>query len=178
MRPVLRLIGSRYGMALVLVVLVLAVVGAVRGLAGSNPQTLGVTVEPSTATSIDPTAGDDSVVTTTSDSPQPPVTSPGAPDPNKVATAFMAGWLTHDGVTPQQWRSSFARYATPALLEQLKDTDPAVVPAQRTTGAVAVQNRSQAYVEAAIPVDSGTVRLRMLAVNGRWLVDGIDWDRA
>jgi hypothetical protein len=177
MRPVLRLIGSRYGMALVLVVLVLAVVGALRGLAGSNPQTLGVTADPSTVTTVDPTAGDDSVATTTSDRPEPPVTSPGSAEPSKVAAAFLAGWLAHDGITPQQWRASFTRYATPALLERLKDTDPAVVPAQRATGDVTVQNRSPAYVEAAIPVDSGTVRLRMLATNGRWLVDGIDWDR-
>jgi hypothetical protein len=175
MRPVLRLLGSRYGMALVLVVLVLAVVGIMRGVAGSNRETLGTTVEPSRGINADPTAGDDSVIAP--DSPSPPVTSPGAAEPATVASAFVKAWLTHDGVTSQQWQAGFARYATVALKEKLKDTDPAGVPAQRTTGGVTLQNRGAAYVEASVPLDSGTVRLRMLATNGRWLVDGVDWER-
>jgi hypothetical protein len=175
MRQVLRLLGTRYGLALVVAVLVLAVVGFVRGVAGSNGQTLGAVVEPSHSSSVDPTTGDDSVVNP--DTPAPPVTSPGAAEPSAVATDFLKAWLVHDGVTPERWRASFARYATPALREKLKNTDPAGVPATRMTGAVLLQARGPAYVEAAIPVDSGTVRLRLLATNGRWLVDGIDWQR-
>jgi hypothetical protein len=176
MRPVLRLLGSRYGMALVLVVLVLAVVGIMRGVAGSNRGTLGTTIEPSPGISIDPSAGNDSVIVP--DSPAPPVTSPGAAEPTTVASAFVKAWLTHDGVTSEQWRAGFARYATAALKEKLRNTDPAGVPAQRTSGEVTLQNRGATYVEASIPLDSGTVRLRMLATNGRWLVDGVDWERA
>jgi hypothetical protein len=175
MRPVLRLLGTRYGMALVLAVLVLAVVGVVRGVAGSSRETLGAAVEPSRSSSIDPTAGDDSVLIP--ESPSPPVTSPGAAEPGTVATTFLKAWLTHTAVTPDQWRAGFAKYATPALRDKLKGTDPAGVPAERMTGSVVLQNRGAAYVEAAIPVDSGTVRLRLLATNGRWLVDGVDWER-
>jgi hypothetical protein len=176
MRPVLRLLGTRYGMALVLAVLVLAVVGVMRGVAGSNRQTLGAAVEPSRSSSIDPTAGDDSVLIP--ESPSPPYTSPGAADPTIIATNFLKAWLTHDGVTAEQWQAGFAKYATSALRDKLKGADPAGVPAERMTGAAVLQDRGAAYVEAAIPVDSGTVRLRLLATNGRWLVDGVDWERS
>jgi hypothetical protein len=175
MRPVLRLLGTRYGIAVVLALLVLGVVGTMRGVAGSYRQTLGPAVEPSRSSSIDPTAGDDSVLTP--DSPAPPSTSPGAAEPATVATDFIRGWLNHTGVTPEQWRAGFAKYATSALRDKLKDTDPAAVPAQRTTGEVVIENRAARFVEATLPVDSGTVRLRLLSTNGRWLVDGVDWER-
>jgi hypothetical protein len=177
MRPVLRLLGTRYGIALVLAVLVLVVVGIVRSVAGSyRATTYGPAVEPSYSSSVDPTAGDDSVLNP--ESPSPPYTSPGAADPTIVATNFLKGWLAHAGVTPEQWRASFAKYATAALRDKLKATDPAGVPAERMTGAAVLQDRGASYVEAAIPVDSGTVRLRLLAANGRWLVDGVDWERS
>jgi hypothetical protein len=174
MRQVLRLIGSRYGMALMLVVLVLIVVGVMRGVAGSNRQTLGTAVEPSPA-AVNPTAADDSVVDP--GSPSPPYTSPGAAEPATVANAFLKAWLTHDGVTAAQWRAGFAKYATAALKDKLKDTDPAGVPAERATGGLVIQDRGATYVEASVPVDSGTITLRMIGANGRWLVDGVDWAR-
>jgi hypothetical protein len=177
MRPILRLLGTRYGMALVLTVLVLAVVGVMRGVAGSyRAAPYGPAIGPSPVDSIDPTAGNDSLLIP--ESPSPPVTSPGAAEPTTVATSFLKAWLAHTGVTPEQWRASFAKYATTALRDKLKGTDPAGVPAERITGSVVLQDRGASYVEAAIPVDSGTVRLRLLATNGRWLVDGVDWERA
>src|SRR5205814_504311 len=80
------------------------------------------------------TAGNDSVPTP--ESPPPPVTSPGAAPPEQVAADFTRAWLKHDGVTAAQWRQGMAKYATPALLDKFKDTDPAGVPAKRTTGPV------------------------------------------
>src|SRR2546421_7912384 len=179
MRPVLRLLGTRYGIALVLTLLVLGAVGIARSFTGTyqNAPLAGPAAEPShSSNSVAPTAGNDSVPTP--ESPPPPVTSPGAAPPEQVAADFTRAWLKHDGVTAAQWRQSFARYATPALLDKLKDTDPAGVPAKRTTGPVTLQNRAATFVEAIVPVDSGTLRLRLLATNGRWLVDGVDWERA
>jgi hypothetical protein len=175
MRPILRLLGTRYGIALVLALLVLGIVGIMRGVTGSYRQTLGTAVEPSRSSSIDPTAGDDSLLTP--DSPAPPVTSPGASEPAAVAADFVRAWVNHVGVTAEQWRTGFARYATSALRDKLKNTDPAGVPAQRMTGPVVIQSRTDRFVEASLPMDSGTVRLRLLATNGRWLVDGLDWER-
>jgi hypothetical protein len=42
---------------------------------------------------------------------------------------------------------------------------------------VSLTNRSATFVEASMPLDTGTVRLRLLATNGRWLVDGVGWER-
>jgi hypothetical protein len=176
MRPVLRLLGTRYGIALVLIVLVLAVVGIVRSVAGAyHVTTYGPAVGPSDSSSVGPTAGDDSVLNPAS--PSPPVTSPGGLGPTTVAVDFIHAWLNHTGVTADQWRASFARYATASLKDKLKNTDPEGVPAERTTGDVVLQNRAATYCEATIPVDSGTVVLRMVGNNGRWLVDGVDWER-
>jgi hypothetical protein len=175
MRPILRLLGTRYGIALILAVLVLGVVGLVRGFAGSYRQPLATAVE-SPRSSIDPTAGNDSVLT--SESPTPPATSPGALGPAEVAADFVRAWLIDEGVTPEQWRAGIARYMTPDLRDKLKDTDPAGAPAERMTGPVVLQNRAATFVEASVPVDSGTVHLRLLSKNGRWFVDGVDWERA
>lgn len=177
MRPVLRLLGTRYGLALLLAVIVLAVVGvtqAVTGGGGPDDRLLGPAVEVSRGTG--PSAADDGL--TTPESPAGPVTSPGAASPEKVATDFATAWLRHQGVSAEQWRTGLTRYATPALLEKLKGADPAGVPAQRITGAVTLQPHDPAFVEALIPVDSGRLRLRLLATAGRWLVDGVDWERA
>lgn len=177
MRPVLRLLGTRYGIALVLALLVLGVVGITRAVAGPyRATTLGPAVEPSTSSSVDPTAGNDSVLTP--DSPASPVTSPGAAEPATVATEFVQAWLNHTGVTAEQWRAGFARYATSALRNKLKDTDPAGVPAQRITGQAVVQDQAARFMEVSLPVDSGTVLLRLISTDGRWLVDGVDWERS
>jgi len=178
MRTVLRLLGTRYGLALVAALLVLAVVGVVRSFAGSYRDTdVAPPINPSRTEAVaDATAGDDSVMT-----PEPvpsPSTSKGAALPEVVAADFLRAWLNHNGVTPQQWQAGFAKYATPALRTKFKETDPAGVPAERTTGPVVLQNRAATFVEATVPVDSGTVRLRLVATNGRWLVDGVDWERA
>jgi hypothetical protein len=180
MRPILRVLGTRYGIALVLIVLVLGVVGALKGINGSrtsSPLAGGPAVESSAASgSIDPSAGDDSVFG--DQSPPPPSTSPGATPPGDVAVAFATAWLAHDGVTGDQWRKGLQPNATAALLEKLKDTDPADVPARHITGPVTFLNQNATLVIAVLPLDAGVLRLRLVNTTGRWLVDGIDWGRS
>jgi hypothetical protein len=110
-------------------------------------------------------------------SPPPPSTSPGAAPPEQVAADFTRAWLHHDGVTGDQWRQGLTKYATKALLDKLKNTDPAGVPAQRMTGPVKLQDEAASFVIAVVPVDSGTLTLHLLATNGRWQVDTVDWER-
>src|SRR6266536_4417495 len=162
MRPVLRLLGTRYGIALVLTLLVLGAVGVARAVTGpyrGAAPLAAPAAEPSpTTSSVAATARNDSVPTP--ESPPPPVTSPGAARPEQVAADFTRAWLNHVGVTGEQWRQGLAKYATTALMAKLKDTDPAGVPAKRITGPVTLQNRASTFVEAIIPIDSGTLRLR------------------
>ena len=46
------------------------------------------------------------------------------------------------------------------------------------TGCLAKGAAADTFVEAVIPIDAGVLRLRLVALQGRWLVDGIDWERA
>jgi len=179
MRPVLRLLGTRYGIALLLTLLILSGVAVLKAVNGSYPRAplAGPAAEP-TNRGIDSSsaaASDDSVQT--DDSPPPPVTSPGAAPPADVAANFARAWLKHDGVSGDQWRAGLQKYATKSLLEKLQDTDPAGVPARQMTGPVTFEQQETAVVVAVIPLDSGTLRLTVVATDGRWLVDGVDWAR-
>ncbi len=45
------------------------------------------------------------------------------------------------------------------------------------TGDPGVVNQAESYVDIAIPLDAGTLTLTLKATDGRWLVDGVDWER-
>lgn len=177
MRSVLRLLGTRNGIALVLCVLVLAVVGAFRGISGSRqPDAVAPVIATSVAPSVDPSEGDDGEVEAIAGTAAPSL-SAGAADPGQVATRFTTAWLKHSGVTPEAWLAGLRPHATPLLLDKLKGVDPARVPADSITGEVRVNARDAELVEASVPVDSGTVRLRLIVAKGQWRVDGVDWER-
>jgi hypothetical protein len=178
MRPVLRLLGTRYGIAVLLTLLVLVVVGVARGFlqtGAADRDRVGPVVAPaSTPPASDALQGDDSVVQPSDGAPAQPSVSAGGPDPTMVATRFVTAWLAHNGVTGEQWRAALTPNATPGLMAKLKDTDPAGVPANQVVGQVQIVNHD-AVVEAAIPVNGGTVTLTLVLRDGRWKVDGIDW---
>jgi hypothetical protein len=178
MRHALRLLGTRYGVALVLCLLVLGVVGLFRGVAGSRrAEPVAPVITTSSRPVIDPAAGDDGPAEAAGNVVATPSLSAGATAPSTVANAFVGAWLNHTGVTAQAWLAALTPYATQGLIAKLTGADPAGVPANRATGAVQLNTRDAALVEATIPVDSGTVRLRLLVDKGRWRVDGVDWER-
>jgi hypothetical protein len=162
-------------------VLILAV-GAVVGVArlvgrsgGDGSPTLPSGPDPSdaaiaTATVVEP-SGNDGVSTTASASPK------ADPAARKVAGDFLKAWLRSD-LSAAAWHAGIAPFATDALAAKLDGVDPAGVPASRTTGAAEVTPQGVGLVEVTFPVDSGEVRLRVLRVNGAWLVDAVDWERA
>jgi hypothetical protein len=65
--------------------------------------------------------------------------------------------------------------ATQNLSEQLSDTDPADVPASRVVGRPELIPVGEGLVDAVVTVDSGKLTLRLIAPEGRWLVDSVDW---
>jgi hypothetical protein len=168
------LLRSRWGVALVLAVLVLAVVGIGRLVAGDRTDTTIVsTGSPAPALSVDP-AEEDSVI---SPAPPPsPTTSPGTARPEAVAYAFAAAWADHEDVSAQEWHDRLVPNATKTLSEDLDGTDPADVPAGRVVGRPELVPVGEGLVDAVVRVDSGKLTLRLVAPEGRWLVDGIDWD--
>jgi hypothetical protein len=52
------------------------------------------------------------------------------------------------------------------------------VPASRVLGRPGLVPISNTIVNAVVNVDSGKLTLRLVAPDGHWLVDGVDWDRS
>ena len=175
-----RLLRSRAGVAIVLFAIVLAIVGVARGFSGNATDrgpavTSGGTV-PITVPSVDPSYNYDGPAS--SQGPPTPSTSPGGAAPEAVGYAFAAAWIDHQDVTAQAWLDRMLPHATESLAGKLNGVDPVGVPADRITGEPTVVSYAESVVDVTLPVDSGTLRLTLVAPDGRWLVDSVDWERA
>jgi hypothetical protein len=176
-RQILRLLASRYVLAVIGVVLVVAIVGVARVVSGPQPsETVGPPPPLQISSSSSDELGDDSVAT----SEGPPSISPiqGVPAPDVVALDFALAWLRTKGVTSAQWVKSLEPYSTKRLLEQFKDVDPISVPADSIRGPATVRARDSQLADVDIPVTPGTLKLRVVVSNGRWLVDGVSWEQS
>jgi hypothetical protein len=164
---------SRWGVALILGVLVLAIVGLGRVFGTGNDGRAPVTSRsPATVPSADPD-DEDSVI-----SPQPPptpVTSPGTAKPEAVAYAFAAAWADHGNVSTKAWHDRLVPNSTPELADSLSATDPADVPASRVIGRPELKPVGEGLVDAVVTADTGRLTLRLVAPEGKWLVSDIDW---
>jgi hypothetical protein len=169
------MLGTRYGVALILAFFVVAIVATMRMAHGTEDRPISNPVASATVVGPSPTLPDDGIAA--EEAPSEPSPSAAGAAVDKVAIGFAEAWVRHVGVTADQWRNALTRYATAELMRRLADTDPAVVPADRVTGPVELHPRDSSLVDAAISVDPGTLRLRLVLHNGRWLVDGVDWDR-
>ncbi|HEX6970441.1 MAG TPA: hypothetical protein VF174_16735 [Micromonosporaceae bacterium] len=179
MRAVLRFLAtrvlrSRAGLAIVIAALVLGIVTAARMVAGPVGPPPALTPVPPLVATL-PAEDDDGLASP--DAVASPTSIPGAEPPVAVAVAFAGDWIRHDGVSAAEWHARLAERASTELARKLSGVDPAGVPAERITGEPLVIPHSTALVEVVIPVDSGRLHLRLMAVNDRWLVDGVDWER-
>jgi len=180
MRTVLRLLSTRYGIALILVVIVLAIVGVGRTILDSSGQSspndaLGPSVAP-VETTPEPfsSLGDDGLDEPASAAPS---LSKGAADVTTVATRFAKAWLRKPGITGEQWRAGLKPDASPDLMTELADTDPSDVPASTITGPIALENIGQ-DAKARVPADGGAIVLELQVFSGRWQVTSLDWEAA
>jgi hypothetical protein len=172
-----RVLRSRFGIALGIAVLVLGVIGAARLVAGPLDPAAGLSGRPDQPiTTVDPESGDDGAISTAA--PPSPVTSPGAPRPEEITERFVGAWLGGKAMTSEEWLATIRPFATPALLEKMAGADPASVPAGRTTAPPTLRPRTESFVEALVPLDTGRLRLELVAPDGRWRVDVVDWERA
>ena len=169
-----RIFRSRWGVALVIVLIVAAVVGIGRVFSDGKSATPSLgNNSPAPAISINP-SDDDSIIDTAA--PPSPSTSPGRAQPEVVAYAFASAWSNHKGVTPKTWRDRLLPNATKNLADELNGVDPAGVPADRVVGRPSLIPVSDTVVNAVVTMDTGKLNLRLVAPDGHWLVDGIDWD--
>ena len=123
---------SRWGVALVIAALVLAVVGIGRifadGETGRAP--LGAT-SPAPALSVNPDDAD------SVPAPAPPrarSTRPGTAPPERVAYALAAARADQEGGSAEEWHDRRVPNATKSLSDELAGTDPAGVPASWVEG--------------------------------------------
>jgi hypothetical protein len=171
-----RVFRSRWGVAVVLGMIVLVVVGIGRLFADGSPSSSALSTSSAGPTvSADP-AEDDSVID--SAPPPRPSTSPGRAQPEAVAYAFASSWADHQNASSRTWRDRLLPNITKNLANELNGVDPADVPADRVIGKPALAPVSSTVVNAVITMDSGKLNLRLIAPDGHWLVDGIDWDSA
>ena len=169
-----RIFRSRWGIAVVLAVLVLAVVGIGRlfnGSASSPPLTSAPS--PAPVLSANPSE-DDSVISAAP--PPSPSTFPGAAEPEAVAYAFASAWVDHKNVSKKAWHDGLMPNATKRLSDELDNTDPASVPASRVLDRPSLVPTGDGLVNAIVTTDAGKLTLRLVAPDKHWLVDGIDWD--
>lgn len=175
-----RLLRSRAGVAIVLFAIVLLIVGVARGFSGNATDRGPTVVSGGTATpvgpSVDPSYNYDGPVSSLA--PPTPSTSPGGAKPEAVGYAFAAAWIDHQNVSAEAWLDRMLPHATESLAAKLGGVDPAGVPADRITGEPVVASYAESVVDVTLPVDSGTLRLTLVAPEGRWLVDSVDWERA
>ncbi|NES14710.1 MULTISPECIES: hypothetical protein [Micromonospora] len=168
---------SRLGVALVIAVLIFGVIGAARLVSGPVDPTAGLSNRPREPIStVDPEAGDDGLLSSPT-SAASPRTRPGEPTPEQTAARFTTAWLSGPGSSGADWLARLKPFSTPALTEKLDGADPERVPARRVNGQVTLRPRTESFVEALIPLDNGQLRLDLVAPDGRWLVDAVDWER-
>ncbi|MDG4806633.1 hypothetical protein O7634_07665 [Micromonospora sp. WMMD1120] len=171
-----RALRSRLGVALVIAVLVLGVLGTARLISGPLDPGDGLSSRPNQPiTTVDPTTGDDGVLS--SATPAVPVTSPGARTPEQTADRFALAWLGRPGMTTEEWQAGLRPLSTPALRDKLAGVEPESVPAEKVTGPPTMRERTETFVELLLPLDAGQLRLELVSANGGWLVDVLDWER-
>ncbi|TDB72587.1 hypothetical protein [Micromonospora sp. KC723] len=171
-----RVLRSRVGIAVMIAVLVFAVIGSARLLAGHGGTDIGLTSAPrEPITTVQPHEGDDGVIGMPT--PQSPKTLPGELTPEQTATRFVTAWLSGSATTGDNWRAELRPLSTPNLMDKLAGTDPAGVPVVRMAAEPIVRPRTETFTEVLVPLDAGRLRLELVAPRGRWLVDAVDWER-
>jgi hypothetical protein len=175
-RSLTGLFRSRWGVALVIAVLVLAIVGVGRIFSDSTAAgPITEEVPPAPTATIDPSHDDDGVIA--DDEPPPsPTTSPGSAEPEAVAYAFAAAWVDHKNVSAKTWHNGLVPNATQDLAAELDGVDPADVPADSVVGRPALEPIGDGLVNAVVTVNSGKLTLQLVAPEGRWLVNDVDWE--
>jgi len=172
-----RIFRSRWGIGLVILALVLAVVGIGRLFSDGSDTASPVVNTGSAAPAISANPDDDDSVISAAPPPSP-TTNPGMAEPEAVAYAFAAAWVDHKNVSAKTWHDGILPNATKNLSDELNNVDPADVPASKVIGRPSLVPVGDGLVSAVVTTDAGKLTLSLVAPDKHWLVDGIDWDSA
>lgn len=176
MNRALRIIFSRYGIVVIILVLVLGVIALAQEreqtpLDGGDP---GADGSEGAATSEAMTA-DDGFATEECEGDGCYAAEELPQEAVDRAVAFAAAWLNPYGYGAEGWYDSIVPYLTVASAELMQGVDPVSVPAEEITGEPAAEGQ-----KVDIPLDTGTLTLTMTEGSNEWtengwLVSAIDW---
>lgn len=91
---------------------------------------------------------------------------------------FAEVWLDPNGLSPEGWYDSIVPYLTTDQADLMQGVDPISVPAESITGEAAAEGP-----KVSIPLDTGTLILTMTEGSNNWtendwLVSAIDWEQS
>ncbi|THV30122.1 hypothetical protein [Glycomyces paridis] len=178
MNRVLRIVFSRYGMIVIILVLVLGVIALAQTreelpLDGSDAGSSGVDGEATSEAFTE----DDGLATEACDGEDCYTDAELPQEALNRASAFAEAWLNPYGYGPDGWHDSIAPFLTSDTADLMEGVDPSTVPAEERTGEPTASGS-----KVAIPMDTGTLTLTMhegandWTSNG-WLVSAIDWEQ-
>jgi hypothetical protein len=170
MRWLLRILRTRVGAALGLILLIAAAI-TVGKLAGSGQNVPIQRSEPIPIDTARPTGPDDGVADLTAS------TRPDDRVPLSLANQFARAWLRKD-LSASEWHATIRPMVTESLAADLEGVDPRTVPASRRVGDTKILLLDQSYVRIAVPMDTGTLLLKIFKADEGWLVGEIDWEQA
>ncbi|ADD40201.1 hypothetical protein [Stackebrandtia nassauensis] len=166
-RKILRILGSRYGIAAILLVVVIIVVGLARANGGTDSDT---TVDGSDSMGTEDAGEPNDGVVTESDEESAESSLPKKAVDN--ATEFAKAYIKTDR-SAKAWRADVGKNATQKVKDELKYIDPEVVPIKEITDDPSAEGQTVRF-----PTDAGLLILRMKVQDEVWLVDGIDLDKS
>ncbi|GAA1660904.1 hypothetical protein GCM10009830_02500 [Glycomyces endophyticus] len=178
MNRALRIIFSRYGIIVIILILVLGVIALANRrqdtpLDGTN----GVDSSEGAATTEGLTE-DDGFATEECEGDGCFTDEELPEDAVDQAVEFAESWLNPDGFGAQGWHDSIEPYLTIDAAESMEGVDPATVPAEEIVGEATAEG-----MKVGVPLDTGTLTLTMVegsnpwTENG-WLVSAIDWEQS
>jgi hypothetical protein len=179
MNRALRIIFSRYGIVVIILVLVLGVIALASQrqqtpLDGGNSSNGNITDDSSSEafTEDDGLATEDCV----GDECYPDVELPQEAVDRSVE--FAEAWLNPNGYSPDAWYDTIVPFLTDEQAELMQGVDPISVPAKEITGEPTPEG-----AKIAIPMDTGTLTLTMNEGSNNstgldWLVSAIDWEQS
>lgn len=179
MNRALRIIFSRYGIIVIILVLVLGVIA----LAQRREQTpldgfdSGVDASTSDGGSESFTA-DDGLATEDCDGDDCYAGEELPQEAIDRSLEFTEAWLNPNGSSAGAWYDSIVPFVTTEQADLLQGVDPISVPAETITGDPATEGP-----KVSIPLDTGTLTLTMTEGSNNWtendwLVSAIDWEQS
>jgi hypothetical protein len=178
MNRALRIIFSRYGIVVIILVLVLGVI-ALASQRRQTPLDGGNSSDGNAADSSSEAFTEDDGLATEDcegDECYPDVELPQEAVDRSVE--FAEAWLNPNGYGPDAWYDTIVPFLTDEQAELMQGVDPISVPAKEITGEPTPEG-----AKVAIPMDTGTLTLTMNEGSNNstgldWLVSAIDWEQS